>query len=100
MASTSPGSPMPLIRVFFLIALIIALMTAAYVGLSIHLRRERRRELETEYSAGEGGGLNREDYVARGLAEYDRSLPKKLLVGIFAAPILVFIGLVVLANWV
>lgn len=89
---------MPIIRVFLVIALLIALLTATYVGLSVYLRRERRRELETEHAAGQGGGMDREVYVARGMAEYDRSLPKKLLVGVFALPLIVFLGMVVLAN--
>lgn len=90
---------MALIRILFLITLIIGVLTVAYIGLSVYLRTARRRELETEYSAGEGKALSREDYIAKGMADYDRSLPKKLLFGVFAAPIVVFIGLVILANW-
>lgn len=88
-----------MLRVLVVIVALMGVLTAIYVALGIYVRWERTRELEAEYAAGKGRSLTREDYVQRGLAEYDRSTRKRLLVGVFAAPVLVFIALVLIANY-
>ncbi len=88
-----------LLRVLVVIVAIIAVLTAVYIALDAHARRRRARELEAEYAAGASRALTREDYVQRGLAEYDRSVPRKLIAAVFAAPVIVFVGLVLLANY-
>lgn len=88
-----------MLRVLVVIVALMAVLTAIYVALGVYTRWERARELEAEHAAGKGRSLTREDYVQQGLVEYDRSLRKRLLIGIFATPVLVFIGLVVIANY-
>lgn len=87
-----------MIRIFALIVFLIAVMTGVYIALSIFLRKRRQRQLEAEHAAGKGGGLNREDYVGRGLQRYDRTVPRVLIVVVLALPALVFVALVWLAN--
>ncbi len=69
--------------------LVVAVLTAIYVGLSAYMRWDKRRSLEEEHAAGAAPGLSREDYVAKGLAEYERSWEKKLLYGVFLLPLVV-----------
>lgn len=88
-----------MLRVLIVIVALMAVLTAIYIALSVYTRWEKIRELEAEYAEGRGKSLTREDYVQRGLAEYDRSTRKKLILAVFAAPVLVFIGLVVIANY-
>ena len=88
-----------MLRVMVMVVALVAVLTAVYVALDAHARRRRARELEAEYVAGSNRALTREDYVQRGLAEYDRSVPRKLIAAVFAAPVLVFVGLVLLANY-
>jgi len=80
------------------IAVLMALLTAIYVALGRYMRWDRTRRLESEHASGAGGALTREDYVAKGLREYDRSWERKLLLGIFILPILIAFGLAYLAG--
>ncbi len=79
-------------------AILMAVLTAIYTALGWYMRWDRARRLESEHAKGEGGALTREDYVAKGLAEYDRSWERKLLLGIFVLPILIALGLWLLAG--
>ena len=88
-----------MLRVLVVIVALIGALSAIYIALSTYARRRRARELEAEYAAGAHRALTREDYVQRGLAEYDRSVPRRLILAVFAAPVVVFVGLVLLANY-
>lgn len=87
-----------LLRSFIIAVALVAVLTAVYVALDMYLRWERRRQLEDEHASGQAGGLSREDYVARGLARYQRSVPKKTIAAIFAAPVLLLVILILLAG--
>lgn len=80
------------------ILLVIAVLVAIYVGLDTWLRRGRQRELEEEHAAGAAPTLTREDYVAKGMARYERSWEKRALYAIFALPLLVGLILLGLAQ--
>ena len=88
-----------MLRVLVIIVALIGVLTAIYIALSTYARRRRARELEAEYGARGSHALTREDYVQRGLAEFDRSVPRRLILAVFAAPVVVFVGLVLLANY-
>lgn len=77
------------------VLLVFGLLFAIYLALDAYLRWDRRRTLETEHAAGASPTLTREDYVSKGLAEYERSWERKALYGVFALPVVV--GLVLLA---
>ena len=80
------------------LAILLAVLTAIYIALGWYMRWDRARRLESRHASGEGGALSREDFVAKGLAEYDRSWERKLLLGIFIVPILIAVGLAFLAG--
>ena len=88
-----------MLRVLVVIVAMIAVLTAIYIVLDTYARRRRARELEAEYASRGSQALTREDFVQRGLAEYERSVPRKLILAVFAAPVVVFVGLVLLANY-
>ena len=68
-------------------------LTVVYAGLSLWSRRVRRRKLEAEWDAAQGPG-GRDAFVAEGLADYDRTLRRKLILGVYVIP-LCLIGLIV-----
>ena len=80
-------------------AILIAVLSAIYIALGWYMRWDRTRRLEDEFASGEGGGLTREDYVAKGMADYDRSWERKLLLGVFILPILAALALALVANY-
>ena len=80
-------------------AILMAVLSAIYIGLGRYMRWDRTRRLENEYASGQGGALTREDYVTKGLAKYDRSWERKLLLAIFILPIAAAIGLALVANY-
>jgi len=80
-------------------AILMAVLSAIYIGLGWYMRWDRTRRLENDFTSGEGGGLTREDYVAKGLADYDRSWERKLLLGVFILPILAALALALVANY-
>jgi len=80
------------------VLLVFAFLGLLYLALDAWLRRGRRRELEQEHSAGAAPQLTREDYVAKGLAAYERSWEKRVLYGIFALPLVVGLILVLIAQ--
>ncbi|MFQ5564838.1 MAG: hypothetical protein ACE5EU_00525 [Paracoccaceae bacterium] len=81
------------------IAILMAVLCAIYIALGRYMRWDRTRRLEDEYASGQGGALTREDYVAKGLAEYNRSWERKLLLGVFILPILAALVLALVANY-
>ena len=80
-------------------AILIAVLSAIYVGLGWYMRWDRTRRLNDEHASGKGSALTREDYVAKGLVEYSRSWERKLLLGVFILPILAALGLALVANY-
>ena len=80
-------------------AILMAVLSAIYIGLGRYMRWDRTRRLEDEHASGKGSALTREDYVAKGLVDYNRSWERKLLLGIFVLPILAALGLAPVANY-
>lgn len=81
------------------ITILIGVLFAIYAAVDWYMRRDRLRMLDEEYANGEGGPLTREDYVTKGLLQYDRSWQRKLLYGIFLIPMLIALLLAVVANY-
>ena len=78
--------------------IVIAVLVAIHRGLDWYLRQDTARRLAREHAEGQGGSLTREDYVARGLARYERSWERKLLLGIYVVPFLVMAALLLVAQ--
>lgn len=80
------------------IAILMAVLSAIYMALGWYLRWDRARRLAARHASGEGGALSREDFITKGLAEYDRSWERKLLPGIFILPILIALTLALIVG--
>jgi hypothetical protein len=73
-------------------------LTVVYVCLSLYSRAVRREKLETWYEEeGRPGDLDR--YVADGLKEYDRSLRRKLILGVYVVPLTLMCTIIYLTNF-
>jgi hypothetical protein len=81
------------------IIVIFGLLTLIYVGLSRYQRWEVRRKLEAEYDAAPDHEEERDKFIARGMHEYDRSLKRNLLIGIYGIPLAAFIILFLIAEY-
>ena len=91
---------MPMIYIWTMrLILLFALLSLIYVLLGRYSRWNRRKELETEYDSGAVRGHSREDHVSEGMARYDRSLTKRLLLGVFVLPLAVIALLIALALY-
>lgn len=80
------------------IAVLYLLLTVAYVALSAYKRWDKRNALEAEYDAQLVHAVTREVFVSEGMRDYDRSLKKKLLLGIYGIPALTIVVLIGLAQ--
>lgn len=81
------------------LTILMAVLTAIFIALGRYMRWDRARRLEDEHASGLGGALTRDDYIARGMAEYDRSWQRKLLIGVYLVPILIALVLALVANY-
>lgn len=73
-------------------------LTIVYVILSMWSRAVRRAKLRTEWEdTGRPGDLDA--YVEAGLREYDGSLRRKLILGVYVVPVLVVSTIVYLTNF-
>ena len=81
------------------LVVLFAVLTVIYLGLSRYFRWYKARELETRFDSGEVRSRDRKGYVARGMAEYDRSLTRKLLWGVYLIPIGIVALLIYIADF-
>lgn len=73
-------------------------LSVIYVALSIYSRSVRREKLEEAWEAqGQPGA--REDFVRDGLADYDASLRRKLILGVYVIPVIVVGTLIYAINF-
>ena len=82
----------------FRIAVLFLVLTVSYVILSAYRRWDRRNALEAEFQSAPSMGMSREVFVSAGLKTYDRSLRKRLLLGVFLIPLLTAAILIALAQ--
>ncbi len=86
------------LAIFGLIAL-----TVVYFLVSVYSRSVRREKLEKRYDAGitfdHGEEADRDNYIANGMAAYDKGLKKRLIWLVYIMPIAVFAVTVYLVNW-
>jgi hypothetical protein len=88
-----------MVLVMMRLAVLLGILTAIYLGFDWYMRRDRIRRLNEEHAAGEGAALRREDYVMRGMARYDRSWERKLLLGVYILPILAALIRALIGNY-
>ncbi|MFP7569506.1 hypothetical protein [Marivita sp. S2033] len=73
-------------------------LTVVYFSLSFYCRAGRREELEKEWDEEIRAG-NRDTYVQGGLREYDGSLRRKLLLGVYIVPLTLMCAVIYFTNF-
>lgn len=73
-------------------------LTIIYVCLSFYSRAVRRSKLGNEWDEAQGPGA-RDDFIDAGLAEYDGSLRKKLILGVYVVPTCLVALIIYLTNF-
>ena len=79
------------------IVLILFVLTAIYLALSTVSRLRQRRKLLTDYTA-KHPATPKEEFIAKGMQKYERSLKPKLFVGVYLFPLVVITLLIYLAQ--
>jgi len=86
---------MVVIRVF---AIAMVVLTALYVCLSLYSRAARRDRLKAEWADGDHDG-DMDTFVKEGLVDYDKSLRKRLILGVYVIPCLIVGLLIYFVNY-
>ena len=86
---------MALVRLLFIAFVVLSVI---YLSLSLYSRSVRRGKLEAEW-AEKGQDGDRETFVEAGLKEYDNSLRRKLILGVYVVPVGVVTLIIYLTNF-
>lgn len=73
-------------------------LTVIYLAVSLYSRTVRRSKLGAEWDESQGPGA-RDTFIREGLEEYDGSLRRKLILGIYVVPTLLVALIVYLTNY-
>jgi len=73
-------------------------LSVVYLSLSIYSRSVRKERLEKQYDAAPVDGVSRDDYVQKGITEYNASLRPKLLLLVYIVPIVLVGAIVYITN--
>jgi len=76
----------------------LVVLTVVYFSLSLYSRRVRRGKLEREWDEEIGTG-DREAFVRAGLKQYDGSLRRKLILGVYIVPLSLMMLIIYLTNF-
>lgn len=79
------------------IVIILFILTLIYLALSTVSRFHYRRKLLTDYKAAHAK-TPQEDFMAKGMQKYERSLKPKLFIGVYLFPLAVISLLIYLAQ--
>ena len=86
---------MVIIRLFGMLFLV---LTVVYICLSLYSRAVRKDKLEEEWFQ-EGRPGNKDSFIKAGLTEYNNSLRKKLLLGVYVIPFSLIAIIIYIQNW-
>lgn len=86
---------MALVRLLFIAFVVLSII---YLSLSLYSRARARDRLEEEWDNGDFD-IPREAYVQAGLADYDGSLRRKLILGVYIVPMTLVCLIVYLVNF-
>ncbi|MGR3273254.1 hypothetical protein DU478_03900 [Thalassococcus profundi] len=78
----------------FVVAFVV--LTIVYICVSLYSRSVRRGKLEAEWDE-EGMTGDRDAFIRQGLKEYDNSLRRKLILGVYIVP-MCLVGLIIYLN--
>jgi hypothetical protein len=79
-----------------LLFIVLAVLTVVYVSVSLYSRSVRRDKLEAAWEPGKG---TKTSFVEDGLREYDKSLRRKLILGVYIVPILLIFVVIYATNY-
>ncbi|MCJ7874213.1 hypothetical protein Q4577_09100 [Marinovum sp. 2_MG-2023] len=76
-------------------------LTIVYVCLSLYSRAVRRDKLEAEWEAEgmQGDDDAKEAFVKSGLTDYDGSLRRKLILGVYVVPVTLIAAVIYFTNF-
>ena len=77
---------------------LLVVLTVVYFALSLYSRNVRRGKLEM-YWDDEGKTGDRDAFIEHGLKDYDGSLRRKLIWGVYIVPLAVIMALVYVTNY-
>ena len=80
----------------FVVAFVV--LTIVYICVSLYSRSVRRGKLEAEWDE-EGMTGDRDAFIRQGLKEYDNSLRRKLILGVYIVPLSIIAILVYVTNF-
>ncbi len=75
-----------------------AVLSIFYVLISLYSRSVRRERLEQRWDDEDMDG-DREAFIRDGLAEYDGSVRRKLILGVYVVPVMVMGTLIYMMNF-
>ena len=73
-------------------------LTVIYISLSFYSRAVRRGKLEAEWDE-EGMSGDKDAWVEEGLRDYDGSLRRKLILGVYIVPVTLVMLLIYFVNF-
>ena len=73
-------------------------LTVIYISLSLYSRAVRRGKLE-QWWEEEGRPGDRDAYIAEGMRQYDTSLRRKLILGVYVVPITLIAIVIYVTNF-
>lgn len=79
--------------------IVFAVLTAIYLALSAYQRWEENKRLQSEFDSDPERPEDRETFIARGMQDYESSLKRNLLIGVYGLPLAAFIILFLLAEY-
>lgn len=83
---------------FRLLIPLFVVLTIIYAGISLYSRWVRKTKLVAHWDKKALTG-DREAFVKRGLEKYDRSLKRKLILGVYVVPFVVIVSIVYFINY-
>ncbi len=83
---------------FRIIALAFVALSVIYVSISFYSRAVRRDKLQRAWLE-DGAQGDRDAYVREGLAEYDVSFRRRLILGVYVVPMVIVGTIVYLVNY-
>lgn len=73
-------------------------LSVIYLSLAVYSRSVRREKLEKEYDAAPVEGMTRDEYVTKGVADYNAGIRPKLLLLVYVVPTVVVSVIVYVTN--
>ena len=74
------------------------ILSVIYLVVSLWSRATRRRKLEQEWEASDRPG-DKETYVSEGMAQYEQSLRRKLILLIYVVPVVAIAAIIYVTNF-